>query len=108
MKLRMLPKSWMYCCFSFGQLGCPGWPHARGNVALLGVGGDDQQGHTEPVDVVTGTTVQAAGVAATDARVVAAPGQDVVVPAAPVVPDNQDNRVGPVSAIGRELVLLLS
>jgi hypothetical protein len=64
----------MYCCFSFGQLGCPGWPHARGNVALLGVGGDDQQGHKEPVDVLAGTTVQAAGVAATDARVVAAPG----------------------------------
>src|SRR5580692_2673279 len=45
-----------------------------GNVALLSVGGDDQQGHTEPVDVLAGTTVQAAGVAATDARVVAAPG----------------------------------
>jgi hypothetical protein len=58
-----------------------------GNVALLGVGGDGQQGHTEPVDVLVGTSVRAAGVAATDAHVVAAPGQDVVVPAAPVVPE---------------------
>ena len=58
-------------------------------AALRGVGGDDQQGHAKAIDVLgadaVGVDVSHAGRA------------DVIVQAAPVVPENEDDGVAPVN-----------
>src|ERR1700678_2442141 len=62
------------------------------NIPLLGVGGHNDKGHPETVDVLLPRII---GITLANSRLIAAVGQHVVIPTAPVIPNDQNHSIGP-------------